>query len=144
MRKKFLPREHKKRKLLKPRWRKPKGHHSKMRRKERTQAMMPGVGLKKPEAQRGLHPSGFLPVVISHENEMSSLDKKKNAIYLSGKLGMKKKVALTKVAEKHGIKVLNPKKETKKEKKTEDKKEKKDKKKPETKESDESKEGDEA
>lgn len=130
MRKKFLPREHKKRKLLKHRWRKPKGHHSKMRRKERSQAKMPSISFKKPEAERGLHPSGFRPVVIIREDDLSGLDKKVNAVYLNGRLGMKKKIALTKVAEKHGFKVLNPKKDDKKPKKEDElkKKEKKDKK----------------
>lgn len=115
MKKRFLPREHKKRKFMKQRWRKPKGHHSKMRRRERHQAKMPGTGFKSPESKRGMHPSGFKPVVISNEKEIQGIDKKLNAIYLSGRLGMRKKVELTKTAQKMGFKVLNPKSEKKKE-----------------------------
>jgi large subunit ribosomal protein L32e len=105
--KRFLVREIKKRKKLKPRWRRPKGHHSKQRRREKQAAPMPGVGFKSAAKTRGLHPSGKVARVVSNETELKSIDPKKEAIYLGGKLGKRKKLKLQEIADKMKIKVLN-------------------------------------
>ncbi len=128
MKKRFLPREHKKRKKLKDRWRKPKGFHSKARRKERHAPRMPGFGYRTPKTERK-------ETKVVHN--LDELRQSSGMVQIASRVGLKKRLKMLELAEKMKIKVLNVKLERVRQKvekklKVEEKKPKK-KKKPEPK-----------
>jgi len=94
-------------KKVKDRWRKPRGIHSKLRRKEKSKGKLPNVGYRSPKELRGLHPSGMEEVYIQNINDLEKIDPKKQAARLSGKLGKRKKVKIVEKAKEMKIKVLN-------------------------------------
>jgi len=105
--KRFLVREIKKIKRLKPSWRKPKGHHSKQRRHEKQCSKMPSVGFKKQAKMRALHPSGAIVMVVTDEKVLGSVDPKVNAVYLASGMGRRKRLKIQALADKMKIKILN-------------------------------------
>lgn len=133
-------------------WRRPKGHHSKVRRKEKQKGKMPSLGYRSPRKSRFLHPSGFEKILVSNLSDLKDI--KKNQGIIIRNIGKKKKIKIIEYALKNKIKVLNLREpeeflkkikkeiEAKKEKKKikkEEKKVKKEKKKPEKKEEKEEK-----
>jgi len=68
---------------------------------------MPRVGFSHPTAERGMHPSKMFEVLVSSKTDLLNIAEEKIAIRFSGKLGEKKKIALTKIAKEKGLKVLN-------------------------------------
>jgi large subunit ribosomal protein L32e len=96
--KRFLPREHKKRKKLKNRWRKPKGYHSKSRRKERHAPKMPGFGYRTPKVERK-------EIIVVHN--MEELEQSSGIVQIARRVGLKKKMEMLKVAEKLKIRISN-------------------------------------
>jgi large subunit ribosomal protein L32e len=103
LRKRFLPREHKKRKKLKNSWRKPKGHHSKARRKERHAPKMPGFGYRTPKAERK-------EIKVVHN--LQELKESSGTVQIARRVGLKKKLEMLKAAEKLKVRVSNVKLET--------------------------------
>ncbi len=101
------PDSHKK-KRVNPAWRRPTGIHHKVRSGIKAKGPMPTTGFGSPRAVRGLHPSGFEEVLIHRLEELSDVDKKKQAIRISGKAGMKKRAAIEEKALELGLKILNP------------------------------------
>ncbi len=106
MSKRHYRKEAKKRKRLDKRWRKPKGMHSKVRRKERYVQKMPNPGERTPKSKRHVHPCGLKEVLVNNVSELEKVNPKEFAVRF-GKIGMKKKIELCKIAEKKGIKILN-------------------------------------
>lgn len=90
-------------------WRRPKGIDNKTRLKLKGFPPIVTIGYRKPKEIRGLHPSGYKPVVVSNINQLEQLKEKKDtyAIILSGKLGLKKRLEILAKAKEYGIKVLN-------------------------------------
>lgn len=101
----FLRQEsHKVKKLNnRPKWRSPKGMHSKIRRKLQGRRIQPSLGYSSPRQVRGLTREGFKPVLIHTLNQL----KDNKVILLSKTLGLRKKLQLLKKAEELKIKVLN-------------------------------------
>lgn len=91
----------------KARWRKPKGIDNPMRLRLKGYPPIVKIGYKNPESIRGLHPSGLFPVVIENPSQIEKLDPKKHIVYLSQKLGKKKKLDLVKVLKEKGFKIAN-------------------------------------
>ncbi|UCG95556.1 MAG: 50S ribosomal protein L32e [archaeon] len=89
-------------------WRKPKSRTNKVRRKLKGRKPMPVVGYGSPKTERGLHPSGMPEVLVSNIKQIEKIDKSK-CIRVSGSVGNRKKMEIIKMAEKRGIKVINPK-----------------------------------
>jgi len=89
-------------------WRRPRGRDNKMRIKEKAKGKRPSVGFGAPKALRGLHPSGFKEVLVSSMKELDKLDKSKEAVRISAKVGKKKKIEIVNKAKELGLKVLNP------------------------------------
>jgi len=88
-------------------WRKPKGIHSKMKRKLKRRPPVVVIGYRGPRSVRGLHPSGFEEVHVQNINELEGIDPKKQAVRIGGTVGTKKRIMIEDRAEELGIRVLN-------------------------------------
>ena len=82
-------------KRIKENWRKPKGIDNKMRLQLRGWPPIVKIGYRKSKKVRGLHPSGLQEVLVT------------NAVRLSGRLGLRKKLEILNEARKRGLRVLN-------------------------------------
>ncbi len=102
-------RRHPELKKLGEKWRKPKTRTNKIRRKLKGKKPMPLIGSGSPKKERNRHPSGLFEIRVSNPKELDEVDKKTECVRISGSVGNKKKIIITKEANKMGIKVLNPK-----------------------------------
>ena len=94
-------------KRVKDSWRKARGIDSKTREKKKSGVKSPTIGYRGPKKVRGLHPSGYIEVLIFTFNDLKNLNKNKHAIKISGKLGAKKRIVLTDYCQRRGFKILN-------------------------------------
>jgi large subunit ribosomal protein L32e len=88
-------------------WRKPKGIHSKMKRRLKRRPPMVDIGFRGPVSVRGLHPSGFEEVLIYNVDGLEGIDPKVQAVRIGGSVGTKKRIAIEDRAAELGIRVLN-------------------------------------
>jgi len=93
--------------ILKDKWRRPKGRHSKMRKQERGRGRIPKPGYGSPAALRGLDRQGFLPVRIFNPAELEKLNPEKEKAVIASTVGRKKRLEILKKAEEKGIAVAN-------------------------------------
>lgn len=98
---------HKKKAVDKKAWRAPRGRHSKMRHGFQGHRATLEIGYGSPKEARHLHSSGLMPVLVCNMNELSALNKEKQAAVISGRTGDRKKVELVKKAKEQGIKIIN-------------------------------------
>ncbi len=94
-------------KRVKDSWRKARGIDSKTREKKKLGVKSPTIGYRGPKKVRGLHPSGYIEVLIFTFDDLKNLNKNKHAIKISGKLGAKKRIVLTDYCQRRGFKILN-------------------------------------
>lgn len=94
-------------KRVKDSWRKARGIDSKTRKKKKLGVKSPTIGYRGPKKVRGLHPSGYIEVIIYTFDDLKNLNKNKHALKISGKLGAKKRIALTDYCQRRGFKILN-------------------------------------
>ncbi len=92
---------------LKDTWRRPKGHHSKMRKQESGRGRVPKPGYGSPAALRGLDRQGFLPVRIFNPKELEKLNPGKEKAVIASTVGRKKRLEILKKAEELKIAVAN-------------------------------------
>jgi len=95
-------------KRLDDNWRRPRGTQGKQRRKYVAKGALAQVGYGSPAAVKGLHPSGFMDVLISSIAELELVDPSFEAIRIAATVGARKKAIILAKAEELGIKVLNP------------------------------------
>lgn len=88
-------------------WRKPKGHHNKVRHQVEGKPPLVKVGYRTPKNIRGVHPSGYIERVVHNVDELRLVGEGE-AIKIASTVGMKKRLKIEEEAEKLGIKVLNP------------------------------------
>ncbi|MFX1386762.1 MAG: 50S ribosomal protein L32e [Promethearchaeota archaeon] len=88
-------------------WRKARGIDSKTRKKKKSGVKTPTVGYRTPKKVRGLHPSGYEEVRVNTIQDLNNLNKNRQAIRISSKLGSRKRVALIDYCQKRGFKILN-------------------------------------
>lgn len=91
-------------------WRKPKGMHSKIRKRRKWSSKMPNVGYGNASSFRGLHPSGLKEVLVTRINDLKNVNPKNEAIRIYGRLSRKNKEIIIKEALKLKIKVFNARK----------------------------------
>ncbi|MEM3126906.1 MAG: 50S ribosomal protein L32e [Candidatus Woesearchaeota archaeon] len=103
----FLRQDAHKRKKISQKWRKPKGMHSKMRRRLKGYRRSVEVGFKSPIFVKGLDKEGLLPVRIFSVKDLEKLDTKKNSIIIGRSVGNKKRISIVEEAKRKGIKILN-------------------------------------
>lgn len=89
-------------------WRKPRGHHSKMREHRKGNPQVVDAGFGNEASLRGMHPSGLFEAMVSSEGQLAAVDKKTQGVRISARLSVRNKVALTEKAKKLGLKVFNP------------------------------------
>ncbi|HDP73560.1 MAG TPA: 50S ribosomal protein L32e [Candidatus Woesearchaeota archaeon] len=88
-------------------WRKPKGHQSKIRRKFRGHIKMAQIGYSSPVDVRGFHSSGLAPVVVMNPAKVSQLDPNKNCVFIGSTVGLRKKISILEEAKKLELLVVN-------------------------------------
>ena len=95
-------------KKLDPAWRRPKGHHNKMRRQLKAKGALPRPGYGSPRAVRSLHPSGYREVLVYNEQLLEGLNPEQDAIRIGRTVGRRKREGIQQRALEQGLKVLNP------------------------------------
>ena len=95
-------------KRLGEKWRKPRGLHSKLRRREKSKGKWPSASYGSSKEFRSLHPSGFAEILIFNMKDLERLNPEKNVAKIASVVGKKKRIEIAKKAEEMKIKVLNP------------------------------------
>lgn len=93
-------------KRLSDNWRKPKGHHSKVRRKERPKGKMPLIGRSTPKALKHTDKKGRQIILINNIEDLNSL-KKDTIGVISKNLGFRKKKIIAEKVEGKGYAFMN-------------------------------------
>ncbi|MCS7110585.1 MAG: 50S ribosomal protein L32e [Candidatus Caldarchaeum sp.] len=89
-------------------YRRPRGKDSRMRLQKSGSPPLAKIGYGSPSKYRGLHPSGYRDVLVSSVAELEVLKPEKDAVRISSRLGLKKKLEVYEAARAKGLKVLNP------------------------------------
>ena len=97
---------HKRAKLVK-KWRYPRGVHSKMRHRKKGYRRVVQVGWKSPNAVRGLHKNGLLPVLVSNVKGLLGLEHETQGVVVAGSVGTKKRIEILNKAKEMKLTVLN-------------------------------------
>ena len=91
-------------------WRKPKGIDNKMRKQVSGVPPLVKIGYRGPKISRGLHPSGYVDILVHNVKDLMLLDKTKDAARIGHTVGTKKRLEIISKAESMGIKLINGKK----------------------------------
>lgn len=105
--KKFKRQNSHKHKRVPSSWRKPRGKHSPMRRKEGHAPKMPNKGFRSPEDERGLHPSGYEEVLVHNVDDLEDVDAATQAVRIGTKVGGRKREMIAETAQEMDLKLLN-------------------------------------
>jgi len=89
-------------------WRRPQGGQSKLRRHFGYRINVVSIGYRSPRRSRGLHPSGFVEVLVHTLRELDGADPKRQAIRVAHGVGARKRRIIQDEARKRGLRVLNP------------------------------------
>jgi large subunit ribosomal protein L32e len=92
---------------LKAKWRKPRGIHSKLRRRKAGKRAVVKTGYKTPRDLQGCNTQGLKLVVVATIKEIEALDKSKHSAIIARAVGKRKRVELLTAAEKNGVQVYN-------------------------------------
>ncbi len=87
---------------------KPRGMDSKMRKKKKGWPKSVEIGYRGPKAARGLHPSGYIEVLIHTVDDVEKVNPKTQAIRIAHTVGARKRIEITARAGEMDIHVLNP------------------------------------
>jgi|SRR3989338_5158234 len=85
-------------------WRRPKGRHSKIRKKRFGYPTMPTVGYKSPRKELGKI-QGLQPILVHNLGDLKKAGK--NSIIILARVGAKNKIELIKKAQEMNFKILN-------------------------------------
>jgi len=94
----------KRRKLQK--WRGAKGRHSKLRLNRKSYPKSPRIGFKTDKSKINKI-KGLEPKLVYNSKEIALLDKNKNIVILSKRVGAKKKIEMISKAKEMGLQILN-------------------------------------
>lgn len=89
-------------------WRKPRGSDSKMRLGIKGKPTIVSIGYRSPKSVRGVHPSGFVEVLVHTPRDLEGLDTSKQAVRIGSSVGGRKREQILAKAKEFGIRVLNP------------------------------------
>ncbi len=93
-------------------WRRPKGIDNKIRMKRKGYPPIVTVGYRGPKSVRGIHPSGFIEVIVHNPRELMNINPETQAIRIASTVGVRKRIEIIREAVRRGIKVLNVDKRT--------------------------------
>lgn len=96
-------------KRVKESWRKPRGIDSKIRKKVKGWPKSAQVGYRSPKESRGLHPSGYVEVLVHNVDEVDQIDPETQAARIAHAVGARKRVEISYRAKEIGIHILNQK-----------------------------------
>jgi large subunit ribosomal protein L32e len=88
-------------------WRRPRGRHSKKRKKEKARGSHPSIGYSSPRSVRGLDRFGYREVRVSNPGDIGKIDPKEEVAIISGSVGKRKRTEIVKAAEEKGVRVKN-------------------------------------
>ncbi|MBS7655363.1 50S ribosomal protein L32e [Candidatus Bathyarchaeota archaeon] len=92
---------------VKSSWRKPKGKTSRMRRRIKGWPKIVSVGYGGKRSLRGVHPSGYKPVIVHNVKELEKVNKEFQAVIIAHSIGERKRLQILEKAKELGLKVLN-------------------------------------
>jgi large subunit ribosomal protein L32e len=95
-------------KRVKSAWRSPRGKTSRVRRSKQGWPPVVKIGYSKPNAIKGMHPSGLREVIVYRPQDVSKVDPKTQAVRIAHTVGENKRVLILEELKKANIKVLNP------------------------------------
>jgi large subunit ribosomal protein L32e len=88
-------------------WRRPRGHHSKMREHKRYRQDVVSIGYRKKRAERYMHPCGLKEVLVSNPGELEDIDPRMEVARIRGSVGKRKRADIVRIAKEKGIRLLN-------------------------------------
>ncbi len=103
----FIRQDNPKRMKVNDSWRKPKGHHSKIRHRMAGRRKMPSPGYKSPVQVRGLHVTGLKMINVYSLNDVKKIEVGTEGIVVAGAVGKKNRLGILKYAKQHKIALLN-------------------------------------
>ncbi|MGC9071591.1 MAG: 50S ribosomal protein L32e [Acidilobus sp.] len=88
-------------------WRKPKGIDNKVRLQIKGYQPLVKIGYRTDSSIRGRHPSALIPVVVSNVKELDELSPSTHIVYISSRVGLRKRLQILEEARRRGLKVAN-------------------------------------
>jgi ribosomal protein L32E len=79
-----------------------------MRKKVKGWPKSAEIGYRGPREARGLHPSGYVEVLVRTLDDLGKIDPETQAIRIAHTVGMKKRAEISLRAEEKGVHILNP------------------------------------
>jgi large subunit ribosomal protein L32e len=92
---------------LQPKWRKPKGMDSKLRKHMHGHGHLPTTGYRSPAAVRGMHKSGVVQVLIHTISQLETINGKTHGVIIASSVGNRNRLEMFTKAHAKGIRVLN-------------------------------------
>lgn len=93
---------------LKENWKRARGLDNKMRKRIKGWPKSPRVGYGGPKEARGLHPSGYVEVLVHNVDEVENVNPETEAVRIAHTVGARKRVEITTRSQEKGIHILNP------------------------------------
>lgn len=93
---------------VKDSWRKPRGIDSATREKRKGRIAMVSTGYRKPRKARGIHPSGYIEVLVHRTEDLEGLNPDLHAVRIAATVGQRKRQAIISQADILLLRVLNP------------------------------------
>ena len=103
----FVRQESHRYKRLGDAWRRPRGLHSKLRKKLKYRTPMVSIGYGSDKRIRGLHPSGYEPKWIHNISQIGNIDVTKNALIIGATVGRRKRMDIERYCIDNKIYVIN-------------------------------------
>ena len=92
---------------LEPKWRKPKGMDSKLRRHMHGHGHLPTTGFRSPVAVRGMHKSGLVQVLVHTMSQLEGLNGKTHGVIIASAVGNRARLEMFTKAHSKSIRILN-------------------------------------